>query len=177
MDLNDVIHRKTPPTPWEEGENIPWHDPAFSELMLKQHLDQSHDAASRRYEKIDEHVRWIHRRLLAERPTQILDLACGPGLYTQRLARLGHECVGIDYAPAAISYAEDQAQVDRLTCAYQLADVRDAEYGAGLGLVMMINGQINVFRRNEAHSILVKVFAALPVGRLQRLDLQFRRGT
>lgn len=172
MDLNDLINRKTPPTPWEEGENIPWDDPAFSELMLEQHLDQSHDAASRRYEKIDEHVRWIHGRLLTEQPTQVLDLACGPGLYTQRLAGLGHECVGIDYAPAAISYAEDQAQKNSLTCAYQLDDVRDTEYGAGFGLVMMVSGQINVFRRNDARNILAKAFAALVNGGLILLEPQ-----
>ena len=172
MDLNDLIHRKTPPTPWEEGENIPWHDPAFSELMLEQHLDQSHDAASRRYEKIDEHVRWIHRRLLAERPTRILDLACGPGLYTQRLAGLGHECVGIDYAPSPISYAMDQAHKGSLACAYELADVRDAEYGARFNLVMMVNGQINVFRRSDARSILAKAFAALDHGGLMLLEPQ-----
>jgi len=172
MDLNRIIDRKTPPTPWEEGENIPWHDPAFSELMLKQHLDQGHDAASRRLEKIDEQVRWIHGRLLAGQPTHILDLACGPGLYTERLAGLGHKCVGIDYAPASITYASDQADKDSLACTYQLADVRDAEYGAKLRLVMMVNGQINVFRRSDARNILTKAFAALTDGGLILLEPQ-----
>ncbi len=108
--LLDVINRKLPPTPWEEGDCIPWSDPAFSERMLKEHLRQDHDAASRRTEKIDEQVAWIHGDLLAGQPTKVLDLTCGPGLYTSRLARLGHECVGIDYAPAAIRYADDNAR-------------------------------------------------------------------
>jgi len=172
MDLNDLIDRKTPPTPWEEGENIPWHDPAFSELMLRQHLDQSHDAASRRSGKIDQHVQWIHRRLPPERPARILDLACGPGLYTERLARLDHRCVGIDYSPASISYAVEQAHGQGLDCAYQLADVRDADYGVGFGLVMMVNGQINVFRRSDAQDILAKAFAAFADGGLLLLEPQ-----
>ena len=67
--------------------------------------EEDSDAASRRFGKIDKHVRWIHAVLLAGRRTRVLDLACGPGLYTSRLARLGHECSGIDFAPAAIAHA------------------------------------------------------------------------
>lgn len=162
--LMDLIHRKIPPVPWEEGENIPWNDPAFSERMLREHLTQGHDAASRRSEKIDEQVDWTHRRLLGERPTRILDLACGPGLYTSRFARLGHECVGIDYAPAAVAYARDVAGKEGLACTYLLQDVREADYGADFGLAMMISGQFNVFPRSDARSILAKAVAALAPG-------------
>ena len=48
MNLLHVIQRSPAPVPWAEGENIPWHDPAFSERMLTEHLSQAHDAASRR---------------------------------------------------------------------------------------------------------------------------------
>jgi predicted TPR repeat methyltransferase len=43
--------------------------------------------------------------VLQSEPQRILDLGCGPGLYTQRLASLGHTCVGIDISPASIAYA------------------------------------------------------------------------
>ena len=87
MNLLDVINRTDIPAPWSEGEKIPWDDPAFSERMLREHLSQEHDAASRRFEKIDAHVDWIHHELLSGRATRILDLGCGPGLYASRLAR------------------------------------------------------------------------------------------
>jgi SAM-dependent methyltransferase len=165
--LLDIINRKLPPTPWEEGDCIPWSDPAFSERMLKEHLCQDYDLASRRAEKIDEQVAWIHGELLNGQPTTILDLACGPGLYTSRLARLGHECVGIDYSPASIRHAEDTARRDGLACVYQQDDVRKASYGDGFGLVMMLFGQFNVFRRDDARTILANALTALaPGGRL-----------
>ncbi len=164
MQLLDIINRKLPPTPWEEGDCIPWSDPAFSERMLAEHLCQDHDAASRRAEKIDEQVAWIHGDLLAGRPMRVVDLACGPGLYTSRLARLGHECVGIDYAPAAIRCAQDIARNEGLACTYHLADVRQAAYGEGFGLVMLIFGQFNVFCRSGARAILAKAYAALSAG-------------
>ena len=162
--LLDLLDRKIPPAPWAEGENIPWDDPAFSERTLASHLCQDGDVASRRFEKIDEQVQWIHRELLGEQPTKILDLTCGPGLYTNRFAKLGHTCVGIDYAPAAIRYAKDTAAKADLACRYLLADVREADYGDGFGLVMMVSGQFNVFRRSDARRILEKAFAAVVPG-------------
>ena len=102
MELDGILSRRLPPEPWSEGDNIPWSEPGFSRRMLREHLTQSHDLASRRREKIDAHVEWIHREVLAGSPARILDLACGPGLYASRLARLGHRCVGIDFSPASI---------------------------------------------------------------------------
>ena len=131
-----------PPTAWVEGENIPWNDRDFSERMLAEHLTQEHNLASRRFDIIDRQVRWIHTAVLGSKPTRILDLACGPGLYTSRLARLGHVCVGIDYAPAAVHYAQETAIREGLACTYCLGDVRETEYGDGYGLVMMLFGQL-----------------------------------
>ena len=147
--------------PWTEGDNIPWNDPDFSQRMLKEHLRQDHDAASRRFEKIDAHVAWIHRQLLKGRSTRILDLCCGPGLYTNRLAKLGHTCVGIDYSPASITYARDVASKEKLNCTYRHEDIRTAAYGGGFGLVMLIYGEFNVFRPSHARTVLEKVHGVL----------------
>ena len=171
MNLLDLINQTAIPAPWAEGEKIPWDDPAFSERMLQEHLTQEHDAASRRFEKIDAHVAWIHRELLEGRPTRILDLGCGPGLYTSRLARLGHTCVGIDFSPASIAYARHSAAKDGLRCTYLHQDMRSAEYGTGFGLVMLIYGEFNAFRPTDAEHILRKAFHALSEGGLLLLEV------
>ena len=171
MNLIDVIQRTLPVAAWAEGDNIPWNAPAFSQRMLAWHLRQDSDAASRPTEKIEEQVRWIHEALLEAGPIRILELACGPGLYTSRLAELGHDCHGIDFAPAAIAHARDLARRQGLACSYDLADLReisfDRDADPGFGLVMMISGQFNVFRRREARAILDRAFDALiPGGQL-----------
>jgi 2-polyprenyl-3-methyl-5-hydroxy-6-metoxy-1,4-benzoquinol methylase len=129
--------------------------------MLKEHLSQAHDAASRRFETIDRHVSWIHEQVLKGKPARILDLGCGPGLYTYRLARLGHSCVGIDFSPASIAYAREQAQEAGLECRYLQQDIRTADYGGEYGLVISIFGEFNVFRPQEAKAILTKACRAL----------------
>ena len=82
MKLMDVVRRTIPPEPWAEGDKIPWHDPDFSRRMLREHLSQQHDAASRRVEIIDRQVAWIHHALygsdLVASSTWAAGLACMP---------------------------------------------------------------------------------------------------
>jgi len=161
MKLADIANQPRPPLPWEEGDNIPWHEPEFSARMLQEHLSQNHDAASRRLPKVKEHVSWIHHSLLLENATKILDLGCGPGLYTSRLSKVGHNCVGIDYSPASIAYARNQTDEEKLACKYLLDDVRTVDYGTDFGLVMMIFGEFNTFCSTDARTILSKAYQSL----------------
>ncbi|HUW14214.1 MAG TPA: class I SAM-dependent methyltransferase, partial [Anaerolineae bacterium] len=170
MNLLDIVHRRAVPEPWEEGEKIPWHEPGFSRRMLRVHLSQEHDWASRRYATIDRQVAWIHDTVLATGPTRVLDLGCGPGLYASRLARLGHPCLGIDYSPAAIEHARRQAKEQGLQCEYVQDDVRTADYGDGYGLAMMIYGEFNVFAPADAKTILRKAHNALHEGGILVLE-------
>ncbi len=165
----DIVQRTPMPEPWAEGEKIPWNEPGFSARMLAEHLSQEHDAASRRTERIEQHVRWIHEQVLRGQPSRVLDLGCGPGLYSQRLAALGHACVGIDFGPASIAYARRQAAASQSDCTYIEGDIRAVDYGpdGSYDLAMLIYGELNVFRRAEALSILQKARQSLkPGGRL-----------
>lgn len=164
MNLLELIQRDPHPQPWAEGEKIPWNDPDFSQRMLKEHLTQQHDAASRRTPKIKKHVEWIDKTLLSDGPSRILDLGCGPGLYAARLAARGHTVRGIDFSPASIEYAAKHSSEN---CSYTLGDVRTTGFGSDYDLVMFIYGEFNVFKPADAHLILQKACAALkPGGRI-----------
>ena len=163
MDLMDIVKRRCPPEPWDEGSKIPWNDPAFSERMLAMHLSQEHDWASRRLHFIEAHAAWIDAHLL-QGPSRILDLGCGPGLYLEALARRGHGGSGIDFGPSSIDHARRRAEERGLDLDYRLADVREGGFGTGYDLAMMIFGELNVFRPEEAGGILRRAAAALKLG-------------
>jgi SAM-dependent methyltransferase len=171
MKLSDLLQRGTP-EPWAEGDNIPWNEPGFSRRMLKEHLSQEHDAASRRFATIDQHVCFIHEQVLGAKPGQVLDLACGPGLYTHRLARLGQRVHGIDFSPASIAYARQLAESEGLACTYDLCDVRAAGFGpdSTYDLAMFLYGEFNVFQEPAARDILRRACAALKPGGLLLLE-------
>jgi SAM-dependent methyltransferase len=167
MKLIDLVNRKPVPLPWDEGDNIPWNNPDFSQRMLKEHLTQDHDAASRKLERISQHIAWIHEQVLLGKPSKVLDLGCGPGLYAHRLTALGHQCMGIDYSPASIAYARNIAMQEHLDCVFHEADIREADFGSGFDAVMLIYGEFNIFRPAHAEVILEKAYQALkPGGRL-----------
>ncbi len=173
MQLADLLTRISPPEAWSEGDNIPWNEPGFSARMLEEHLSQSHDAASRRLEVIYRHVRWIHTEVLHGHPSEILDLGCGPGLYGERLARLGHAYRGMDFSPASLEYARLQAETQQLACEYQLGDLRTADFGPdhAYDLVMQIYGEMNVFRPADMLTILRKAQRALKPGGVLLLEV------
>jgi SAM-dependent methyltransferase len=171
--LADLFHRAAVPAPWAEGYKIPWDEPDFSARMLAEHLTQAHDMASRRLEKIDRQVAWIHGTVLGGQPAHILDLGCGPGLYGARLAALGHAYAGIDFSPASIEYARAQAAAAGLDCTYTLGDVRQVDFAAvdadrgPYDLAMLIFGEFNVFAKDDIADVLRRAHAALrPGGRL-----------
>lgn len=168
----DIVNRNQRPEAWSEGDKIPWNDPDFSARMLREHLAQDHDAASRRLETVERHVAWIHGRLLQGRPARMLDLGCGPGLYAQRLAMLGHSVVGVDFGPASIEYAREQARQAGLTVDYRLGDARQVDFGGPYDFVMMIYGEINAFNPADAALLMRKACAALKPGGVLLLEAQ-----
>lgn len=153
-----------PPLDTSEPAKLPWNDPGFSERMLREHLDQSHDHASRAHATVDAHVAWIFEELLGGRPGSVLDLGCGPGLYTERLAARGCRCLGIDFSPASIRHARLVAEERGLSCTYALGDVRAVDFGAGHDLAMCVFGELNTFTREDAAKLLARVRRSLRDG-------------
>ncbi|MCP4155427.1 MAG: class I SAM-dependent methyltransferase [bacterium] len=171
MNLQDLINRTFEPEPLNESESIPWSRADFSAGMLKEHLTQNHDMASRRQVIIENQVEWIHKTLLKQKPSKILELGCGPGFYTNHLAGYGHTCKGIDFAPAALEYAKNQAVQSGVDCDYLLEDLRTADYGTGFDLVLFLFGDFNAKAKSDAAKILPKISKCLKPGGKLLLEL------
>lgn len=152
------------PRPWDHGGKIPWHEASFSARMLREHLSQQHDRASRRASVIDAHVAWLHGHVLGGRPARVLDLGCGPGLYTSRLARAGHRCVGIDIGPASIAHARREASAAGLACDYVLADLEEVALPGEQDAVLLLSGELNTFPPAAARDLLQRAREALAPG-------------
>lgn len=163
MTLSDLITRTLPAVPWQNGETIPWNDEAFSERMLANHLSQEHDWASRRFRIIDQQIHQMTARLGGER-RRVLDLGCGPGFYLQRLAMKGYQCTGVDFSPASVRYAREQAQKEGLDIDYVLSDIRAYRSTDRFDFIMLMFGEFNVFSRSDIEQILRQAAAMLNPG-------------
>ena len=96
------------PVPFDPAWELDWSRPDYGRRLLREHLDQSHDGASRRLSLVDQHVRRL-RKLLPAPPARLLDAGAGPGLYASRLAGAGYDVTGVDVNPAAIRHARAEA--------------------------------------------------------------------
>lgn len=176
-----IYRRPAPAVPWRDGANLPWDEPAFSERMLREHLDQGHGAASRQRPEILRQADWLWERLDLRPGARLLDITCGPGLYSVEFARRGVEVTGIDFGPASIYYARELADAQGLAdrCRFIQADVRaelPRHAGQGYDAALFIYGQLAVFTRAEAAALLAGAAQALrPGGRLALELLNFER--
>lgn len=165
-----IYRRPERPEPWSGGGNLPWDDPAFSRRMLREHLDQSHGAASRVDAERAVQVAWLAERLTLEPGAALLDVTCGPGLYAVDFARRGLQVTGVDFGPAAIDYARTLAQEEGVadSCHFVQEDVRAYQFGeARFDAAIFLYGQLAVFPRTEAEQLLRAVAGSLrPGGRL-----------
>lgn len=165
-----IYRRPTRPEPWARGGNLPWNDPTFSERMLREHLDESHGAASRQTAERSAQIDWLAQKLALDAGVSLFDVTCGPGLYAVEFAKRGYAVTGVDFSPASIAYARDLAKVAGMTarCTFIEQDIRQTDMsGAGFGAAILLYGQLAVFTRAEARALLKGVAGALrPGGKL-----------
>ena len=162
-----IYRRPEHPAAWENGGNLPWNDPDFSKRMLREHLDESHGAASRRSAERALQVDWLWEKLRLAPGSRVLDMTCGPGLYSVALAQRGCQVTGVDFSPASIAYAREQAAAAGVAdaCTFIESDVRAFVPEAGAyDAALFIYGQLAVFSREDADALLQTVATALRPG-------------
>jgi len=168
--LQQIATRRQDPVPWVDGGDLPWDDVEIGRLFLAEHLDQSHDGASRPEGRIASEVAWLAGQFKRAHARRILDLTCGPGLYALGLAESGYSVVGIDYNPASIEYAQEKSFNTGLPVEFIVGDIRQVDFGAGFDGAIFNYGQPNAFRRDDLREILIKLHSSLSAGGLIILE-------
>ena len=115
-----------------------WTDPHIAQQMLKTHLDQSTDLASRRLSFIEASVRWLQQRFDIGPGTRIADFGCGPGLYATRLAQLGAAVTGIDFSANSLAYAKETAVSHNLAIDYIHTNYLEFQSDKRFDLILLI---------------------------------------
>lgn len=169
-----LYRRPEKPAAWEHGGNLPWNDPAFSERMLREHLDESHSAASRTSAERAHQIEWLWSHLNLRPGSRVLDLTCGPGLYAVALAERGCQVTGVDFSPASVRHAHEQALQHGVAaaCTFIEHDVRTVQVEAGAyDAATILYGQLAVFTRHEAQALLHLAAHSLHPGGMLCIEL------
>jgi len=170
MDIATLSLYAKRPEPYAYGTAVMWTDPYISQNLLKCHLDTENDLASRRPETIAKTVKWILDAKNGKK-MRILDLGCGPGLYAEKYAALGHTITGVDFSENSISYAKEEARRKKLAIDYVCQDYLTATFLGEFDLVTLIYMDFCVLRPDERRLLLSKIYSILKPGGFFILDV------
>lgn len=142
------------PEPFEKGTQEIWLDPDRADLVLKSHFDENIPGGSRESSFIDGTVDFINKIAPVEKFKKVIDLGCGPGLYSQRLAIQGYDVVGVDFNEKSIEYAISDARKKGLTIDYRIENITNIESQNEFDLALLIYQIYSVFSPEDRKKFL-----------------------
>lgn len=155
----DEITRK--PKLFAKDDGNFWEDPYISEHILYAHLDDETDEGSRKYDTVIQSVKWLSAYLNLPENSKLLDLGCGPGLYSENFFGQGFDVTGIDINPNSIEYAKNQAKECGYPINYKCQNYLDIDFENEFDVITLIYGDLCVLSHQDRDVLLTKVKKAL----------------
>lgn len=164
MNILDIQSKVGKPNLYEKGNAIMWTDEHISRQLLHVHLNSNLDLGSRKTSTINTTVDWIHANT-ENKKLKILDLGCGPGLYSERFAKNGHQVTGVDFSANSIEYAKKEADKKNLDITYLNEDYLKLDLKENsFDLVMLIYTDFGPLLPEERNQLLVVIKKVLKPG-------------
>ncbi|WHH57747.1 class I SAM-dependent methyltransferase [Petroclostridium sp. X23] len=148
-----------------------WNEEYISKELLTAHLDCNSDGASRKKDFIDNSVAWISQITPSEKFPILLDVGCGPGLYTERFYQHGYEVTGIDISQNSIDYARNSALEKGFNIQYECQDYLKMQLTNKYDLATMIYCDYGALSSYNRQMLMKKIYDCLNQGGVFLLDV------
>lgn len=168
--FDNLVKFMNKPALFTTDAGVFWDDEHISKSLLEAHLNPNADAASRQASFIDKSVAWITQKVPPNQYTKLLDLGCGPGLYTERFASVGYAVVGIDFSKRSIGYAKRQALVNKSNIEYRYQDYLTIDFKNEFDIITLIYCDFGALSTANRQILLYKIYRALKPGGKFMLD-------
>jgi len=119
----------------------------------------------------DEEVAFLIRELSLNEPRAILDLACGHGRHSNRLAGFGHTVTGIDQSGEFLEIAQRDAENRGVDVRYLCADSRRYYKPGAYDCIIHLFSSFGYFSDQENELVIRNVAGSLKEGGLFCLDI------
>lgn len=162
--IQQIKEKSRRPDLFEKSEAPYWSDPHISQQLLKAHLDEDVEAASRSQDEVRGTIQHLMREQLLDPGFDVLDLGCGPGLYAVEMVRTGARVTGTDLSAASLQYARDQAKERGLDITYIQQDFRDLDAVDSYDLVLQVYGELAGLDNRSRDQVLERIKNALRPG-------------
>ncbi len=162
---------KTAPPLYEKSSKAFWDDEHISKSMLAAHFDREHDGASRKMSTVQTSAEWIYQCCPDAKGRQLLDLGCGPGIYSELLYDKGFSVTGLDFSKRSIAYAQDHAKKTGRNIAYHYQNYLEMNYENLFDIAILIYCDFGVLSPKDRGVLLSKIHRALKKDGLLILDV------
>ncbi len=163
LNVKNIMNHFVKPTLYQKGTAVMWTDPYISKQLLDVHINPDLDLASRKMKTIEKTVEWILNKA-GKSKLNILDLGCGPGLYSQLLVKKGHHVTGVDFSKNSIAHATRTAKENNLSIEYRQQDYLELEDQEKYDLVILIFTDFGVLVPDDRAVLLSHIHRALKPG-------------
>jgi SAM-dependent methyltransferase len=172
--LNTILKYLEKPTLYEKGTSHYteiWTDEHISKGMLEAHLHPDWDAATRPHHYVKEITEWVSHIAPIEKYPRLLDLGCGPGIYTELFCKKGYDVTGIDLSERSINYAIKSAEDKNMQIKYYLQDYLTIDFIEQFDIITLIYYDFGVFSPENRMKLLKLINSALKPGGLFIFDV------
>lgn len=157
--LFEILSKKT--KLYEQTDMNMWENTHIAKEMLKAHLDASLDSATRNHNFVQKSVEWISSIAPPKDYPRLLDLGCGPGIYTELFCKKGYQVTGIDLSQSSIQYAVNSAHKNGQCIKYMLEDYTKIDLTCKYNLITLIYCDFGVLSTQTRRELLEKIYKAL----------------
>ena len=148
-----------------------WDDEHISKGMLKAHLTPGSDSATRNHKFVRQSVDWISSIAPAETYPRLLDLGCGPGIYTELFDAAGYQVTGVDLSDRSIEYAKASAKAGNKQITYLAGDYLTLKYSRQFDAATLIYCDFGALSTENRSTLLSNAALALRPGGLLIFDV------
>ena len=142
-------------------DTLPWEELAPRVLR---YMTEDGIVGLRPRHEVDATSDWVDDQLGLPRGAAILDIGCGPGLYSNRLAARGYRVTGIDIADPFLEHARAEAQAHSLSCDYRKLSMFDMTYDAEFAAALLLQSIAGRLSEPELRDLLLTIRRALQPG-------------
>jgi SAM-dependent methyltransferase len=152
---------KSRPEEFEPRDTLPWASHAVNFLRCRSHEGFPN---MRPFAAADACAAWIAEQIGLPPRSSVLDIGCGPGMYSNRLAARGYQVTGIDIAQDFLDYAAAEAAEHGWPARYENISLFDLPYRAEFDLALLLQSVVNLVASSELDRILAGIWRALRPG-------------
>jgi ubiquinone/menaquinone biosynthesis C-methylase UbiE len=172
MNILDILSKSSKPQLYEKGTSFMWTDEHISKQLLNIHLNPDINLGSRKLSTIKTTAAWILKLQPQNKKLEILDLGCGPGLYSEIFAQSGHKITGVDISKTSIDYAKNEASLKKLDISYINANYLELDLEENkFDLVTLIYTDLGALLPAERNKLLSFFYRVLKHGGMLIFDV------